>query len=478
MKRYFRFFASILLFTLCLMSISYAQTKIDWKQIKNIPKKLEFEDVMLNHLIFNPAYQPVMETSYQGAMYYDNQLQRLRVYENGQWRDLSVTIASDSIGAPLTILGYLQASDIYASRSAYIDKDINVKGNINGSGTTRLNSLIVNNTLKIPTTASTTLGVGSIYYNPTTKKLNILNSSNQWEPISIEVDSALSNTSTNPVQNKVISAEISNLTASLTYNVTAIDNQIKQVNINMLASLSAGLNAAEASTTVAINTASAALDAQFNAEISSYSNTLKSYIDAQDFKTLASASLLLNNYVSNITTGTASGTITMIKNNTLTDVPVKGLGDAAFTNVASISSTIGGNVPSSVIPPLNPNPGQMYFDPTIGTIKIWDGSSWLVVSMPKATTYDDVNNCGYREYSDGWMECWGFYAAGSNSFTVNFPNGGFLDTKYALSASGGSGIHGGDDNYLSIQSRTETSFSVFSRHQSCYWYACGYKAQN
>lgn len=216
MKSHLKFFASILLMVLCFTGTCCAQTKIDWKQIKNIPDTLDFKNVLLEHLLFKSAYQPVMESVHQGAIYYDNQLEKLRVYENGQWRDLSVTIASDSIGAPLTILGYLQASDIYASQSAYIGKDVNVKGNINGSGTTRLNSLIVNNTLKIPTVASKTLGVGSIYYDTVNKQLKILNNSNQWEPISIDVDPVLSATSTNPVQNKVIYTKFDNFEASTT----------------------------------------------------------------------------------------------------------------------------------------------------------------------------------------------------------------------------------------------------------------------
>lgn len=325
-----------LLFCLCLcfvISIS-AQTKIDWKQIKNIPKKLEFEDMVLDHLIFNSAYQPVMDTAHQGAIYYDNQLERLRVYENGEWRDLAVTIASDSIGAPLVILGYLQASDIYASKSAYIGKDINVKGNINGSGTANLNSLKVYKTFKVPTTASTTLGVGSIYYDTTTNKLKVLNSNNQWEVVSINVDTDLSATSTNPLENRAIYSKFDTFEANVaheleqalldaydyangiatkSYNYTnavatntknyadnaannasnsaytaarqyadsqiqIIDNEIKQVNINMLASLSLGMEDTLSSATKEIDAASASLNAQFNNSINAFDNSIKAYI--------------------------------------------------------------------------------------------------------------------------------------------------------------------------------------------------------
>lgn len=305
MKR-IKFFASILLM-LCLSVACCAQTKIDWKQIKNIPDTLEFKNVLLEHLLFKSAYQPVMESIHQGAIYYDNQLERLRVYENGEWRDLSVSIASDSIGAPLTILGYLQASDIYASRSAYIGKDINVKGNINGSGTTRLNSLIVNNTLKIPTTASTTLGVGSIYYNPTTKKLNILNSSNQWEPISIEVDSALSATSTNPVQNKVVKQKFDDVAASLTYNIAIIDGRINTLNTNLLASLTQGLTQANASAslyassavTISEGYAQGLATSTYNAA-TAYTDALRTYVDSQDSRTLGSATAYVTDGTHNL----------------------------------------------------------------------------------------------------------------------------------------------------------------------------------
>lgn len=452
--KHIKFFASILLMVLCFTGTCCAQTKIDWKQIKNIPDTLEFKNVLLEHLLFKSAYQPVMESIHMGGIYYDNQLERLRVYEHGQWRDLSVTIASDSIGAPLTILGYLQASDIYASQSAYIGKDINVKGNINGSGTTRLNSLIVNNTLKIPTTASNTLGVGSIYYDTVNKQLKILNSSNQWEPISIDVDSVLSATSTNPVQNKVIYTKFDNFNASVTqeleqtlldaynyangiatqaYNYTnaiatqtknyadnaannasssaynaavsyantqilVIDGRINTLNTNLLASLTQGLTGANASATLYASSAVTISEgyaqglatATYNAA-ASYTDALRTYVDTQDAQThtnaLASASKL---FVSDIATGAASGTFNFTKNGVTTAIGIKGLGDAAFTNVASISSSIGGNIPSSSTPPSNPTVGQIYFDTTDNVLKYWNGTVWISIGGGSSITVDST----------------------------------------------------------------------------------------
>lgn len=382
MKRYFKFFASILL-VLYFTSICCAQTKIDWKQIKNIPDTLDFKNVLLEHLLFKAAYQPVLDPAYRGAIYYDNSLERLRIYENGEWRDMSVTIASDSIGAPLTILGYLQASDIYASRSAHIGTNVYVGGGVNASGTSVFNYLKVNNAMKLPTVASKTLGVGSIYYNPTTNKLMVLDSSNNWKETSVDVDSAISATSTNPVQNKVIKAKLDDITASITVNVMQIDGRINTLNTNLLASLTAGLTDANnsalqyASSAVSISEGYAAgLATQTLNAAASYTLALRQYVDTQDAQThtnaLASASKL---FVSLISTGSTNGTITMVKDNTFTDVPVKGLGDAAFTNVASISSSIGGNIPSQ-----RPQPpialGTMYYDTDRKVIRYWNGSSW------------------------------------------------------------------------------------------------------
>lgn len=423
-----------LLFCLCLcfvISIS-AQTKIDWKQIKNIPKKLEFEDLILNHLIFNSAYQPVMDSAHQGAIYYDNQLERLRVYENGQWRDLSVSIASDSIGAPLTILGYLQATDLYASNSAYI------KNGVYATGTSVFDRLKVNNALKVPTVASKTLGVGSLYFDTSANKLKVLNSNNQWEVVSVNVDTALSATSTNPVENRVVYNKFDNFEANVAielqqtlldaynyangiatqaYNYTnavatltkdyadntatgayqaarqyadtqilVIDGRINTLNTNLLASLTQGLSDANASSslyassavnisegytnTIASNTEAYArgLATQTLNAAASYTLALRDYVDSQDLATLASATKL---FVSDVATSTVNGTISVTKNGSTTNVAVKGLGSAAYADVASFTPQ------SSSTPPSNPYLGQTYFDTVSNCLVYWNGTTWV-----------------------------------------------------------------------------------------------------
>lgn len=539
MKKIFLFFAFLLSLLLYLGDSSYAQTKIDWKQIKNIPDTLEFKNVLLEHLFFKSAYQPVIDYIHQGAMYYDNQLERLRVYEHGEWRDLTaVTIASDSIGAPLTILGYLQATDIYASRSAYIGKDVNVKGNVNASGTSTFNYLKVNNALKVPTVASKTLGVGSIYYDTTAKKLKVLNSSNNWDIVSVDVDSALSATSTNPVQNKAIYTKFDNFNASVTqsleqalidaYNYTnavatqtknyadnaannasdsaynaavayantqimVIDGRINTLNTNLLASLTQGLTGANASATLYASSAvqisegyaQGLATATYNAA-ASYTDALRTYVDTQDRLTMASAT---NNaiasatelFVSDVYTGVTSGTIKVLKNNQLTEVAVQGLGDAAFTSVASISSTISstisGNVPSHITPPSNPSPGQMYFDPASGTIKFWTGSEWYAIVTPTVNSYDTTNKVGYREYSDGWMECWGQHTVTNlgGSELINFPNGGFKNTQYSISIVGDTMSNNPEIYYATVTSKAKASVTINSFYPIVYWYASGFK---
>lgn len=407
MKR-IKFFASILLMVLCFTGTCCAQTKIDWKQIKNIPDTLEFKNVLLEHLLFKSAYQPVMESIHQGAIYYDNMLERLRVYEHGQWRDLSVSIASDSIGAPLTILGYLQASDIYASQSAYIGKDVNVKGNVNASGTSTFNYLKVNNALKVPTVAGAALGVGSIYYNPTTKKLNILNSSNQWEPISIEVDSALSNTSTNPVQNKVITAKINQTDADL---------------INgMAATLQASYNYSNGIATQAYNYADSTASASKNyADLQV--NLLRSYVSQQlgsgtsdlyvhnirvdnkltvNGKSILDDDLLVHGNITASETIKAENVIASyvyasqeLRLPSFSQIPPNnGIGHVQgslgynstdqklYYNSASGWKEVApaGSSPSSSTPPSNPQAGQFYYNPTTNVMYYWNGTGWVPMS--------------------------------------------------------------------------------------------------
>lgn len=433
MKKYFKFFASILLI-LCFADISCAQTKIDWKQIKNIPDTLEFNNVLLEHLLFKSAYQPVMDTAHKGAIYYDNQTERLRVYENGQWRDLSVSIASDSIGAPLTILGYLQASDIYASQSAYIGKDVDVKGNVNASGTSTFNYLKVNNALKVPTVASAALGVGSVYYDTSVNKLKVLNSSNQWKVISVDVDSALSTTSTNPVQNKVIAAKINQTDADLINGMAATLQQSYNY-ANGIATQA--YNYADGIATQAYNYAdSVASDAQTASE--NYANTqigiLRSYVSQQlgsgtsdlyvkslrvsealkvpvfvESSYLGVGSICYDNIVNKlrvldedgewydvnksilIKTGSSNGTITVEEDDGATfntyEVAVKGLGSAAYTNVASITESIGGSdVASKTEDFFSSAPLCVFSNPHIkGSNAVWD-------------TSDTGNSCSFAFY--------------------------------------------------------------------------------
>lgn len=452
MKKYFKFFASILL-VLCFASMSCAQTKIDWKQIKNIPDTLEFKNVLLEHLLFKSAYQPVMESVHQGAIYYDNQLERLRVYEHGQWRDLSVSIASDSIGAPLTILGYLQASDIYASQSAYIGKDVNVKGNVNASGTSTFNYLKVNNALKVPTVASAALGVGSVYYDTTAKKLKVLNSSNQWDVVSVDVDNALSATSTNPVQNKVIYSKVDQIDTDLingmaatlqaSYNYSngiatqaysyadstaSASKNYADLQVNLLRSyVSQQLGSGTSDLYVnSIRTTNASvtnkLDAYnlkathtfvvpnyYNEPVGNhtqYSGINGALIGSDNttgtlkysiYNTTHSATwtdktiATTDNTVSDVATSTVDGTITVTKNGVSTNVGVKGLGSAAYANVASFSApiTIDSSMSSSSTNPVQNNVVKSYVDGLVGSLGDWK-IKYITASYQTTGYYKDV----------------------------------------------------------------------------------------
>lgn len=187
---------------------------------------------------FSGRSQPTPPVS-NGLLYFDSDLQRFRVYQEDGWRDLSSNYIIDgtTLTNPLIIDGYLDTRNIYVNNNAsisknlYVQENINssgtatiqnvnvlndstinrnltVKGKLNASGTTTLESLKANSTMKVPVTANTSLGVGSVYFDTTTGKLKVLNSSNNWEDVGkdIVVDASMSSTSTNPVQNKVINS--------------------------------------------------------------------------------------------------------------------------------------------------------------------------------------------------------------------------------------------------------------------------------
>ena len=123
-----------------------------------------------------------------GLIYYDKDLDRFRAYQEGAWRDLSsnVYIASDTIGSPLTIQGYLQASNIYASNTVYAH-GVNNTGTLTNTGNVVTEGLNANKRLKVPTfsstqTADSSLGKGSLYYDSTNNKLKAYNGST-WEDV-------------------------------------------------------------------------------------------------------------------------------------------------------------------------------------------------------------------------------------------------------------------------------------------------------
>ena len=370
----------------------------------------------------NKILSPVLELEassqppsppYNGMIYFDSNLQRFRVYQENAWRDLSSNyiIDGNTLTNPLIINGYLESSNLYVNENASITKNINVggnasitknlnvKGNIYSSGTAILKSLKVDKTFKVPTSASTTLGVGSIYYDATAGKLKAYNGSS-WDIVGndIVVDSTMSSTSTNPVQNKVIYTKFDNFEASTTeqlqqalldayayangiatlaYNYTdatatntknyadnaannasnsaytaavnyanaqilVIDGRINTINTNLLASLTQGLTAANASSslyassavdisegytqTVASNTieyaqglATQTLNAGY-----AYTDALRTYVDmaiaTASNDVIASATKL---FVSDVATG-SNNTIAVTKNGSTTNISVGG----------------------------------------------------------------------------------------------------------------------------------------------------------
>lgn len=98
-----------------------------------------------------------------GLIYYDKDLDRFRAYQEGAWRDLSsnVYIASDTIGSPLTIQGYLQASNIYASNTVYAH-GVNNTGTLTNTGNvTIVGNTVASGTLTVNKALTTKAGINN-----------------------------------------------------------------------------------------------------------------------------------------------------------------------------------------------------------------------------------------------------------------------------------------------------------------------------
>lgn len=386
---------------------------------------------------FSGRSQPTPPVN-NGMLYFDSDLQRFRVYQENAWRDLSsnIVITSDSLTSPLVIQGYISASNIYATNSAVINKNLTVKENINSSGTATiqnvnilndstinrnltvkgninssgtaniknlnvtdnstinknltvkgklnasgpaiLESLKVNKTLKVPVTASTTLGVGSVYYDTVTGKLKVLNSSNTWDNVGtdITVDSAMSSTSTNPVQNKVVNSYISQRLGSGTSNlyVRTLKTELA-LKLPIVGSSILGLG---------------------SIYFDPFKNRVRVFVNNSD-------DVFIDKDIK-IKTGSHDGTIKVEEDDGLNfstyEVAVKGLGSAAYANVASFTPQ------STSTPPSNPYAGQTYFDTNDDVLKYWNGTSWIALKeMTPSNLY--TTSTGYDTYSgrnQSWCE--------------------------------------------------------------------------
>lgn len=292
-----------------------------------------------------------------GMIYFDSELQRFRVYQENGWRDLSSNyiIDGNTLTNPLIINGYLESSNLYVNENASITKNLNVggnasitknlavKGRLNASGPATLESLKVNKAMKVPVTASTTLGVGSVYYDTTAGKLKVFNSSNNWDTVGndITVDDALSETSTNPLQNKVITTNFRQIGMAFANTISDVATSTVNGTIKVTKNgSSTNVSVKGLGSAAYANVASFAAPITVDSSISDSSTNpvqnkkVKEYVD-----TLSQT--ITNNYVYNVQEGDSSGTIKVTRGLQNINVKVHGLGDAAYANVASISSSIG-----------------------------------------------------------------------------------------------------------------------------------------
>ena len=428
---------------------------------------------------FSGRSQPTPPVN-NGLLYFDSDLQRFRVYQENAWRDLSsnYVINGTTLTNPLIIDGYLDTRNIYINENASITKNLNVQGNINSSGTATVTSLNTDKVLKVPTSASTTLGIGSIYYDTTAGKLKAYNGTS-WDIVGkdITVDSAMSDTSTNPVQNKIAKSYIdtqddktlasatkkfvsaiatgdNNGTIKVTKNGSSSNVSVKGLgtaayanvasfsapthnhdssyaakNHNHDSSYVSAITTGDNNGTIKVtkngsssniavkglgsaayaNVASFSTPITIDSSISSSSTNpvqnkiIKSYVDDLN-------QLVTNNYVYNVQEGDTDGTIKITRGLHDYSVRVKGLGSAAFANVASLTPQ------SSSTAPSNPYLGQTFFDITDNVLKYWNGTIWVSLKDSSATTN---SNSGQNLILSGDIQ---ILFGGPNNGTVTFDN--------------------------------------------------------
>lgn len=175
-----------------------------------------------------------------GYIYYDIDTQRLMGYQEGHWRDLSpvTVVGTDSLHSPLIIEGYLETTNSYVENRVVIG---NASESHNEIGTASAKIDFGNDgAIRIPVNSNpnqlnTEFGTGSIAYNPTTKKLLVYDGTSWISPVpEITVDSSISSTSTNPVQNKEVYRFIAQTESNSFYYIAeAIRNVVKNVHNQM-----------------------------------------------------------------------------------------------------------------------------------------------------------------------------------------------------------------------------------------------------
>ena len=360
----------------------------------NLLKALQEVEAPL-YKINGRADAPSVNTD-DGYIYYDIDTQRLMGYQEGHWRDLSpvTIIGTDSLHSPLIIEGYLETTNSYVENRVVIG---NASESHNEIGTASAKIDFGNDgAIRIPVNSNpnqlnTEFGTGSIAYNPTTKKLLVYDGTNWISPVpEITVDSSISSTSTNPVQNKEVYRFIAQTESNSFYYIAeAIRNVVKNVH-NQMTDItgvptlnswpiggttshdtpllqeayesfkalidyvrSATLNSAKTyADTVAATTLSSAktyADGKTTTVDTAMSGTsthavqnkvIKSYIDTKDAQTLASASLYVDNKLSSSSNVNVNGVwANTLQVNNMLRLPLSTVSNAPIGSLAYNSTS-------------------------------------------------------------------------------------------------------------------------------------------
>lgn len=331
MSRFYLLLAVLLSMASCQMTT--AQTRIDWKQIKNTPNSfsgygitdfsfssdnasikvgnlevkdgLETKTLTLTPLSSDPSMLRV------GSLYYNDVEHKIYVNENGTWKPLwnSISISPDSLGpGVVSITGPLSVSEgitagghILTRGSLFADGNINAKRIYLESGydaeiDAGNGKIYVAETIFNPLESSPTAIRGAVYYNSNDNKLYVYDGS-KWSAVGddIVIDTSMSDTSAHAVQNKVIKTYVD------TQDATTLASAKSYADTHDTATLASAKSYTDTKTSGLSVTVDSLMSSTSANPVQN--KVIRDYIDTHDSQTLSAAKGYTDGVISGLSTG-------------------------------------------------------------------------------------------------------------------------------------------------------------------------------